>query len=268
MSTTLCPRCLTQVATTDLVSCGGLRVCRACADVTAKAPAKPRGADTHAPGYAPRPTGSPHAERPRIEGSLRARLRADMEDWCIGRIWWLRVPVLVYLAYVGYRYTMQPQHPPIHDIYVSWFDGINLGIHELGHGLFRPFGRFMHIFGATLLQCLAPIIAGVLLLRQRDHFGGAFALGWLATNFFGVALYMADAVTRALPLVAPGIGRVDASMHDWWNLLGMLGLRDSAETLAGLLKGVAVLTMLLALWWGIRICLSMARVQPKAPARH
>lgn len=227
----------------------------------------PSADDPSAPGYSPVQAGPSIREHVRVEGSLWQRLADDCRAWCVGRIWWLRVPVLIYLAYVCIQYTRQPLHPDPASAYVSWFDGINLGIHEIGHYLFQPFGRFMHIFGATLLQCLAPVIAGIVLYRQRDYFGVAFSVGWLSTNFSGVAIYMADAQTRSLPLVAPGVGRVDADMHDWWNLLQMVGLLESAETLASLLKVVAALTMVVALLLGGWICWTMARAQTPAPDR-
>jgi hypothetical protein len=219
-----CPRCLEIVDPALLVPLGAQRVCPACGH----------------PG-----------------GSLARRLVADMRHWCRGRSAWIRVPVLIYLAYVGWRYAIQPLHPDPAAAYVSWFDGINLGFHELGHVVFRAFGRFLHILGGTLLQCLMPVAAGFFLLRQRDYFGVAFCLGWLSTNLSGVAVYMADANTRTLPLVAPGVGRVDASYHDWFNLLGDLGWLDHAERLAVLLKVVAATTMLATLALGGWLCLTM-----------
>jgi hypothetical protein len=57
--------------------------------------------------------------------------------------------------------------------------------------------------------------------RQRDYFAISFALGWLATNLFDVALYVGDARARVLPLVTVGGGE---AQHDWSYLLGELGI--------------------------------------------
>lgn len=267
VSKTLCPRCLTSVEETELRFFGGERICDACVAAATKHEPEPE-QPAEAPGYAPAPQAPVVRDAVRVEGTLRQRLAADCREWCVGRVWWIRVPVLIYLAYLGFRYAVQVLHPHPAEVYVSWFDGINLGFHELGHYVFRPFGRFLHIFGATILQCVMPIIAGWFLLRQRDYFGVAFCIGWLSTNFSGVAIYMADAQTRTLPLVAPGIGRVDANMHDWWNLLRMVGMLEHAETLASILKFIAAVTMAAALWFGGWVCWTMARAQPPAPERR
>ena len=81
--------------------------------------------------------------------------------------------------------------------------------------------RLQRAAGGTILQCLAPIVAVVMFHRQRDYFAIAFALAWLGTNLFDVALYVGDARARALPLVTPGGG---AAEHDWSYLLGKMGI--------------------------------------------
>ncbi|MDJ0974777.1 MAG: hypothetical protein QNJ98_09990 [Planctomycetota bacterium] len=270
MAKTLCPRCLSSVEETDMVLFQGLQMCTSCADVANKRPEEtPVDPRNVTPGYRPPPPPPDVRHTMRVEGTFWERLVDDMRAWCVGRMWWVRVPVLVYLVYVCVRYTAQPLHPAQHDFYASWFDGINFGFHELGHYVFRPFGRFMHIFGGTLLQCLMPLVAGFFLLRQRDYFGVAFCLGWLSTNFSGVAIYMADAQIMQLTIVAPGVGVVDSGMkgqmHDWRNLLNMLGLLKHTDFLATLTKIFAVLTMAVAVGFGGWVCYTMARVQPRQP---
>lgn len=44
---------------------------------------------------------------------------------------------------------------------------LNLGIHELGHMLFRPAGEFLCIAGGTILQLLIPIISVFMFVRQQ-----------------------------------------------------------------------------------------------------
>ncbi len=53
------------------------------------------------------------------------------------------------------------------DQYNSLFGMLNLGIHELGHMLFRPAGEFLCIAGGTILQLLIPIISVFMFVRQQ-----------------------------------------------------------------------------------------------------
>jgi hypothetical protein len=47
-------------------------------------------------------------------------------------------------------------------------------------------------------------------------------------NLVNVGRYAADAELRLLPLLA-----ADEDAHDWWNLLGMMGLRHHAALIGG-----------------------------------
>ncbi|MFT7664989.1 MAG: hypothetical protein ACI87A_003223 [Planctomycetota bacterium] len=77
-------------------------------------------------------------EHESIESGLFAQLRSEMESWCAGRLWWARIPLLAYFAYVLYMHAVSTEP------YRSMFDGINLGIHELGHPLFAALARIIH----------------------------------------------------------------------------------------------------------------------------
>lgn len=143
---------------------------------------------------------------------------ANMREWCRGRSALLRLPVLVYFAYVGYRQYEEPVD------YYSLFAAINLCIHEGGHLLTRPFGvEVLHVAGGTLLQLAAPLLCMGLLLRQGEYFGLPFCLGWLSTNLIGVGVYMADARAQELPLVTAEGGDGN-TIHDWNYLFGHFGL--------------------------------------------
>jgi hypothetical protein len=138
--------------------------------------------------------------------------------------------------------------------YRSLFDGINLGIHELGHFLFAPLGELLTAAGGTLTQCAAPVAAGFVFLRQRDYFGIAVAWCWLATNLWGVAIYAADALALELNLVAPGMGMVPASegtiSHDWEFMLGQLGWLQHCEAIATAFRVGALGSMGIGLAFG------------------
>lgn len=174
----------------------------------------------------------------------------DVDYWCEGRWWTVRLPLWVLFAYVWLQHLRDPQ-------YWCLFDGLNLGIHEFGHYLFGPFGDIMGAYGGSLFQCLVPVIGMAMFLRQRDYFALAIAFGWLATNQFDVAVYVGDAVTKQLQLVTPGGGE---PVHDWNYILATLGWLRHTEMLERLhwLAGHVSMTVCIAgggwvLWRMIRL---------------
>lgn len=167
----------------------------------------------------------------------------EAQTWCKGRSALIRLPLWLYLAYTLVRHALEPGE------YRSLFDGLNLGLHELGHMVFRPLGEFMTFAGGTIAQCLAPVIAVFMFRRQRDYFGISVAVCWLATNLWGAALYAADARALKLTLVAPGRGVIPpgegASGHDWRYMLGKLGIREW-DTAIGAGLGIAATVVMLS----------------------
>ena len=183
-----------------------------------------------------------------------AGLIAEIRDWCRGLLWYVRLPVWLYLLYAGVRQFREPVD------YYSLFAAINLCIHEGGHLLFRPFGDFMHIAGGTILQLSAPVISMYILLQQRDYFGISFCLGWLSTNLIGVGVYMADARDMELPLVsAEGGGDNSNIIHDWNYLFGRLGLLNDDKIIGFLTRGLGSGVMALALISGVWLMWEMGR---------
>jgi hypothetical protein len=181
---------------------------------------------------------------------LRRRLDA-VDAWCDGRWWAVRVPLLLYLvvAWLGHAADSN---------YQSLFKGIDLGIHELGHFVFQPFGDVMAAWGGSLLQCLVPCIAVPMFLRQRDYFAVAIAFGWLGVNLFEVATYAADAVAMQLPLVTPGGGH---PIHDWNFVLGALGWLRHTELIAGLHRLGGHAALAIGVGGGAWLCAKMLRSQ-------
>jgi hypothetical protein len=175
----------------------------------------------------------------------------DIRDWCRGRSWIARLPVWLYLLYVGVEQYQNPE-------FWSLFSAINLCIHEGGHILMRPLGDLPHVAGGTLAQLAAPVAAMLILGKQRDYFGVAFALGWLGTNLVGVGYYMADARAQALPLVTAEGGGGD-TIHDWNYLFGHFGLLAYDERIGVAVRGSAVVVMLAALAFGAWLMIEMAR---------
>jgi hypothetical protein len=129
---------------------------------------------------------------------------------------------------VGIRHLADP-------LYNSWFGGITLGIHELGHLIFGLLGQWPGVAGGSFAQVAAPIAAGAILYRQRDSFGMTVAGAWLAFSLWSLATYVGDARAQELPL----LGLTPDPIHDWNWMLGRLGLLNWDKGLAFLTRVVA-----------------------------
>lgn len=164
---------------------------------------------------------APAAGGRNARGLLR-RVDRDVRDWARGRTWWVRAPILLWLAWILVRAWNDPA-------YRTLWSGIDLAVHEIGHILWSPLGPMAGVAGGTLTQLLVPAVAGYVLLRQRDWFGVAVAIGWLGINCFEIVEYAGDAVARRLPLVSPTSAH---PVHDWAFMLGRLGLLGHADAIA------------------------------------
>ncbi len=174
----------------------------------------------------------------------------DAADWAEDRWWLPRLPLLLYLAYVGWQHFRQPEE------YSSLlFGGVTFGVHELGHVIFSPFGELISIAGGSLAQVLAPLAAAAVFLLwqrdgepQRDYFGVAVAGCWLAFSLYNLATYVGDAKHQDLPL----LGLSADPIHDWAYLLGRIGLVDYGMRFAGLIRllalGIWGTSILFAVW--------------------
>jgi hypothetical protein len=120
----------------------------------------------------------------------------------------------------------------------------DLGIHELGHLVFRPFGIVMSFLMGSGLQILVPFgLATYFWVWQKDRVSAGLLMAWGATSMQDVSVYIADAPYRSLQLIG--------GTHDWWWLLGRWGRIDQAEGIAdtvwmaGLLLGLAAIGLIL-----------------------
>jgi hypothetical protein len=171
-------------------------------------------------------------------------------EWCRGRGWKWRLLLLIWFGYILYRHLSNP-------MYTSIIGGLNLGIHELGHMLFSFFGEFIGIAGGTIVQLLLPVFGVVNFYRQRDFFAIALCFGWLSTNLFNVSVYVSDARSMELPLVA--VYGNENTLHDWNYLLSKLGILQFDSSLAFLIKSCAVLAMLICFFLGGWLLLQMKK---------
>jgi len=189
------------------------------------------------------------------------RLLSEIDAGCDGRWWHVRIPVLAFLAWVWIRHAQDPR-------YQSVFKGLNLGIHELGHYVFGPFGDIPGVLGGSVLQCLVPLIAAAMFVRQRDGFAVCFAFGWLGTNLFEVATYAGDAVKMSLPLVTPGGGH---PIHDWNYFLGNYGWLRHTDAVAAWHRAAAHASMVVSLGggtWVVSRMMAAAMREHRATARR
>jgi len=124
---------------------------------------------------------------------------------------------------------VHPSDPPLP---VFLLDIINLFIHEAGHFLLRPFGRWVSVFGGSFMQVFLP--GALLAVTWRQKPGQApFPAFWLGESLVNASIYIADAPYRKLRLIASGL------THDWYWLLE--DHLEAAEPLAWAVFGAGVL---------------------------
>lgn len=101
----------------------------------------------------------------------------------------------------------------------------DLGFHELGHMLARPFGETIHFLAGSSTQVLVPAgLAAYFWIWQRDHMSTGLMLAWTAAATQDAAVYIADAPHQLLPLIG--------GHHDWNYLLSHWQALDAAAPIA------------------------------------
>lgn len=125
---------------------------------------------------------------------------------------------------------------------LRFMHGIDLVIHEAGHtvALFLP--RFLYVLAGSAFQVMLPAVCAWTFLYQRQPGSFAVALFWMGESVTDLAIYMADAKRRALPLLGG-----DPTGHDWHYLLGHLGLVNWAQFLGRLTFGLGIVMITIAL---------------------
>jgi hypothetical protein len=164
----------------------------------------------------------------------------ESRDWAAGRSWLIRLPLVAYLAYALFRHITDGD-------YSSWFAGLSLGIHELGHVIlgFAPF--FVTALAGSAAEVLVPIAGMVMFIRQPDYFGISVLGCWLSYNLFGIARYIADSRDQFGVYVSIGGGE---AQHDWEYILSSLGLLNHDKAIGGMVKLLASGVGIAFLAWG------------------
>jgi hypothetical protein len=120
-------------------------------------------------------------------------------------------------------------------------DGVDLVIHEAGHIFFRPFGEFMMIAGGSLFQVIVPAVFVGYFAYQRQFYSASLVLFWVGESILNVSVYAGDSLALQLPL----LGGQD-SIHDWNYMLSELNLLRFTATIAGLIRALGTLAIVLA----------------------
>ncbi|MFP4497352.1 MAG: hypothetical protein ACLFQV_04005 [Vulcanimicrobiota bacterium] len=175
-------------------------------------------------------------------------LKNEIEEWSVGKNWWVRLPFLLFFLYIFARHLQDP-------LYNSIFGGINLGIHEFGHVVTIPLGQFIHVISGTLFQLALPIYGMYNFIKLRDYFSMVMCFGWLSTNFFYVSTYQYDAWVQKLPLLSLGFG---SPIHDWRYIFKKFHVLKYYAQISAFSKFLAIVTMLICIGLGIWILWLMA----------
>jgi len=181
-------------------------------------------------------------------------IKIKISNWCAGKNGYVRIPFFIFFGYIFIQQLIDPT-------YRSVFSGLNLGIHEVGHLLLSPLPMLISILGGTTAQLLAPIYGMYNFKKQDDYFAMCLCLGWLSTNFYGIAIYAADARAMSLPLVSPFGGHV---YHDWNYVLTHFKILESDIMIGNLFKSFGFVTMLTCLYfcgWMISLMISALKAR-------
>jgi len=120
--------------------------------------------------------------------------------------------------------------------------------HEAGHVIFSVLGEFVMILGGSLAQLLMPIVlAGALLIRNRDAFGAAIFTWLLGVSLLDLAPYIYDSLDPQLVLLGGHTGAEGG--HDWIYLLGDMGLLPHAHAIGSGAHRFGALVIVASVAW-------------------
>jgi hypothetical protein len=169
---------------------------------------------------------------------------------------WFRAILLALFAVWGLRLIVLDYATG--EMMSSFLHGPLLVFHEAGHVIFSFFGEFVMVLGGSFAQLLMPaIMAGALLLRNRDPFGAAIGTWLFGVSLLDLAPYVYDAQDPQLILLGGHTGAEGG--HDWIYLLSATGLLQSAHGLGWLVHKSGALLILLSLGWAGLILMRQKR---------
>lgn len=127
-------------------------------------------------------------------------------------------------------------------------NAINLGIHEIGHGLFGFFGETIAIAGGSMMEIFFGLLLIAGFLQIRYYFASALAFIHLGYAIMSVGVYTADAQPRVLNIVAFTFDKEAlANAHDWHNLLTKYDILSWHDELANIMRFTGIGFIILGL---------------------
>lgn len=239
-----CPKCNAALDRGDAEAC---ERCPACGLVFSRYLQARQGRPVRASVHAPVPVAEPAPDRPALLGRLLyVPARVDRISF------YGRCAAYLFIFVWGWRlYGLDIGDA---DIMGSFMHLIMLPIHEAGHILFIPFGRFMTVLGGSLFQVLLPLVLMASFMfgfggSRHDNFAASLMLWWAAMAIIDVAPYIWDAFDPKMLLLGGKTG-AESDGHDWQNILGDLGLIKRAHLIAGMAHKLGLVVMLVAYAWG------------------
>ena len=127
-----------------------------------------------------------------------------------------------------------------------------LVMHEAGHLLFSWMGETLTLWGGTIFQLLVPALLAISFAWRGQTTGVVFSVFFFFESLVNIAVYIADARERDLPLVTVGGGgEGSGEMHDWWNILTQLGMLEYDTRIAAVVRAIGWVGMFATLGWMI-----------------
>jgi hypothetical protein len=124
----------------------------------------------------------------------------------------------------------------------SFMHLVNTPFHEAGHMILMPLGwSFLTSLGGSLGQIAFPlIVAGALLIKNRDPFGASIGLWWVGQSFMDLSPYIADARALQLMLIGGGTGQeIEGRLGSDPRLSGLAEVRSRARAPGACLRVAA-----------------------------
>jgi hypothetical protein len=127
----------------------------------------------------------------------------------------------------------------------SFFDNLDLAIHETGHLVFRPFGEFMSIAGGSIFQIAFPATFIGYFIWQKSYYSAAIIAVWIGQSILNVYVYANDSIVMQLPLTS-GMTGSEGGFHDWNYLLTELNLIHKTQTVAKIIRFTGTLVIIVS----------------------
>jgi hypothetical protein len=127
----------------------------------------------------------------------------------------------------------------------SFLDLVDLPIHETGHLIFRILGEFLGIAGGSLFQIILPAVFVGYFVWRLQYYSAAIVLFWVGQSILNVWVYASDAVVMQLVLTS-GFTGSEGSFHDWNYLLTRTGLIGSTKLVAGVIRSIGTIVIIVA----------------------